>query len=137
MKKAKLFIVLIPLTCFFLTNCNETIEPIDDKENFGVFLGEEDENISYFYKYKNIASDIDNFSNTSIKDLKDHDVTIYSYLSVGSLEKYRSYYNEFKDLTFMDYDNWPDERWIDVSNTSWQNHILSEAQRMKMASSIP
>ena len=46
-------------------------------------------------------------------------------------EKYRDYYDDFKDITFMDYENWPDERWVDVSNSSWQNHIISEASRLK------
>ncbi len=96
---------------------------------FGVFLGEDDTNLSEFYKYESIAIDVDEFSTSSLEDLKNHNVKIYAYLSIGSLEKYRSYYEQFKDITFMDYDNWPDERWVDVSNLDWQNHISSEAYR--------
>ena len=97
---------------------------------YGVFLGAHDEDIDKILSFDAVAIDLDEFSSSSIKKLKDNDVKIYAYLSIGSLEKYRSYYEEFKDITFMDYDNWPDERWVDVSNSGWQNHISSEADRL-------
>ena len=99
--------------------------------SYGVFLGADSKSIDRISQYKNVVIDIDEFDQASISSLKDRGSSIYSYLSIGSLEKYRPYYEEYKDLTFLDYENWPDERWIDVSNTSWQEHLLSEADRLK------
>lgn len=90
------------------------------KDAYGVYLGENGSNTDKLLGYKNLIIDLDEFSTSNIASIKEAGCKIYSYLSVGSLEKYRSYYEEYKDITFMDYDNWPDERWVDVSNHSWQ-----------------
>ena len=49
---------------------------------------------------------------------------IYGYLSIGSLENYRSYYEEFAELALKSYENWPDEYWIDVSSERWQSYVV-------------
>lgn len=128
MKKIALFL-LIP----FLTSCGNASQnrPTPTSYEYGVFLGANSSSLEKISKYKNTIIDLDEFTQKDIDYLKDQGCNVYSYLSVGSLEKYRSYYEEFKDLTFMDYDNWPDERWIDVSNEAWQNHLISEANRFK------
>ena len=139
--------ILVPLFVLLLTGCGKSnrrnnnsstssstigsVPPVTYKEEYGVFLGANSSSINQLINYKNICIDLDEFSASDISLLKENQCTIYGYLSVGSLEKYRSYYETFKDLTFMDYENWPDERWIDVSNTSWQSHIISEATRLK------
>lgn len=132
MKRSKLLCLLLVL---LLTGCNSSKKKSShDYEaplKYGVFLGCDSSSVNIIKKYPNIAIDLDNFSNSDVSTLKQSDCFIYAYLSVGSLEKYRSYYETYKDLTFMDYENWPNERWVDVSNTSWQAHILSEANRLK------
>ena len=132
MKKIILFL-LIP----FLTSCGNSQqtktssnESISDGE-YGVFLGANSSSLERISNYKNVIIDIDEFEEKDINYLEDKGCEIYSYLSVGSLEKYRSYYEEFKDLTFMDYDNWPDERWVDVSSNAWQDHLVNEVNRFK------
>lgn len=126
-----LVVSLVALSaCTF--NKNTTHSKSDSsKEKFGVFLGASDANVEKISKYQKVMIDIDEFSEQSIKYLKDNNVEIYAYLSVGSLEKYRPYYEEFKDYTFMDYENWPDERWIDVSEPKWISHLNSEATRFQ------
>lgn len=52
--------------------------------------------------------------------------TIYGYVSLGSLESYRPYAQRFQNLTFAPYENWPDERWIDVTDASWQRFITTK-----------
>ncbi len=61
-----------------------------------------------------------------IKKLKDSGKTVYSYLSIGSLENYRPYYEEFKDKTLAPYENWDEEFWMDVSDKGWQKLITEE-----------
>ena len=47
-------------------------------------------------------------------------------MSIGSLETYRPYYKRFKKYTLGGYENWSDERWMDVSQKSWQDFIVNE-----------
>ena len=126
------------LGCNQKTNNNNTQEEkkentpsVTSKEDFGVFLGLQEGNYQKLLSFKKVAIEIEEFSSSIIDELKSNDIEIYAYLSVGSLEKYRPYYNEFKNYTFMDYDNWPHERWIDVSQKSWQDHIKDTASSFK------
>lgn len=126
---------LVPLILVLsLSGCGSSKKKSGENQaplKYGVFLGCDSSSLSKIKKYPNVAIDLDNFSSSAISSLKENECTIYAYLSVGSLEKYRSYYETYKDLTFMDYENWPDERWVDVSDSSWQSHILDEANRLK------
>ncbi len=125
----KILIFTLPFVALtMLTGCNKTKKY---SNGYGVFLGAKDEDTDKIMKYDTVCIDLDEFSESNIKKLKDNHTEIYAYLSIGSLENYRSYYEEFKDLTFMDYENWSDERWVDVSNDRWQSHINSEADRLK------
>ena len=124
-------ILLIPL---LLTGCkgqknDEYVIP--QMDDYGAFLGRSGNNVDGFNKYKYVSVELDEFSHTNIERLSKKGVHFLAYLNVGSLESYRDYYDEYESLTFKDYDNWPDERWIDVTNISWQNNIVSLAQRFK------
>ena len=129
------FLFLLSIICLSSCSFNKTktteSSNKEDPKWYGVFLGAKDNDIDRIAQYKKVMIDMDEFSDNSIYYLKDKGCEIYAYLSVGSLEKYRSYYNEYKSYTFMDYENWPDERWIDVSKKSWQNLLKQEAQRFK------
>lgn len=87
-------------------------------------MGRSGDNVSGLNEYQNISIEINEFSSQSIQDLKENQTNIFAYLNVGSLENYRDYYEEFKHLTFLDYDNWPDERWINVTDQSWQDFVV-------------
>lgn len=108
-------------------------EEIANKKDFGAYLGLTDESDNYkkLLNYKEVAIEIGEYSSEHISLIKDNNTDIYAYLSVGSLENYKDYYNEFKNLTFMDYDNWPDERWIDVSSTLWADKLVELATKFK------
>lgn len=76
--------------------------------------------------YKNAVADVQYYYPHEIKALKSGGRKIYSYMSIGSLETYRPYYKRFKKYTIGKYENWADERWIDVSKKSWQDFIVNE-----------
>lgn len=96
--------------------------------NYGVFLGVNKGNLKAskkkIDKYKIIVIDAQEFSKEQISNWKSEGHIVYSYLNVGSIETYRSYYKEYKHLALKSYDNWPDEYWIDVSDASWQSKII-------------
>lgn len=61
-------------------------------------------------------------------------VHVYGYLNACALEKERSYYEKFKHLRIAAYDGWPGEYWVDVTDKSWQEHLISEAKKFKSMS---
>ena len=139
LKKISSRIACLFLVPFLLASCqnssekpakSSTSEESVSSFDVGVFLGESSKNVDKLVAYKSVAIDLDEFDQSSIRKLKENNVEIYGYLSIGSLERYRSYYDEFKESTIMPYENWPDEWWMDVTNLDWQEHIKSEANRL-------
>ena len=101
------------------------------QKEYGVFLGVSPSKkaLNRMKKYQKVVLDADYFSAEDIKVLKDANCIVYSYLDIGSLENFRSYYDRFKDLpNFIlgKYENWDEEVWINPANKSWQQLILNE-----------
>ena len=67
----------------------------------------------------------------SVKSAVKRGVFVYGYLNAGALEKERPYYQQFKHLRLAPYDGWDGEFWIDPTDREWQQHLISEAKRMK------
>lgn len=109
---SRMFIKKIFLIVFILTACG--------KKEYGVFLNSHKTALK---NYEILVIDADLYSKEDIIKLKKNNDKVYSYLNIGSLENYRDYYDEFKDLTFADYENWNEERWIDVGATAWQDFV--------------
>ncbi|MCR4616713.1 MAG: endo alpha-1,4 polygalactosaminidase [Lachnospiraceae bacterium] len=104
---------------------------------YAVLLGVNEEDIINRSKgYDIIVVDGIDYSKETVEKLKGNGKSngkdngkrkyVYAYLSIGSLENYRSYYDEFKDITIGEYENWPDEYWVDVSDEKWQRLIVDE-----------
>lgn len=130
MKKTAILLISLLLVATFCA-CNRSFDDEDESGGFGAFLGASARDVEKLLSYDEVAIDLDEFDSESIARLKAAGVVIDAYLSVGALENYRSYYEDFAHLTFMDYEHWQDERWIDVSNAAWQNKLQSEAARFK------
>jgi len=60
-------------------------------------------------------------------------VHVYGYLNACALEKERSYYDKFEDLQIAAYSGWPGEYWVDCTDPKWREHLISEANRFKLA----
>ena len=94
---------------------------------WGVFIGTTlHGNTSKVKNYKSIVIDAQNYTAKEIKKLKSGGRKVYSYLSIGSIAKYRSYYKRFKKYALGNYNNWPGEKWIDTSKKAWQDFIVNE-----------
>ena len=142
MKKIPAFI----FTSLLLTGCNflnfkknetniTTNKEIDQEnhehdwiisyDDYGAFLGRNENNITGFYDYNYLSFEFDEFSDQNIQNLNNKNIKTFAYLNVGSLENYRYYYDNFKNITIGEYENWEDEAWINVSNVEWQNFIVN------------
>ena len=121
----KFFLLII--TPLLLCGCKPrgVPEPERHYDDYGAFLGRSDNDVTSFSNYNYISCELDEFGDSNITRLNSKGVHFLAYLNVGSLETYRDYYEDYESITFKDYDNWPDERWIDVSNTDWQNFAVN------------
>lgn len=103
------------------------------EREYGVFIGmEREELLELANPYDSLVLDANYLEKSDIRQLKEKSQQIFAYLNVGALEKSNSFYEDFKDLTFKPYDNWPDEAWLDVTNAAWQDFLVDNlAQDLK------
>ena len=116
-------------TCFAAVSadpCCIKAETADIKYEYGVFLGADPEDISYMENYRKIVIDAQYFEDEEISELKEAGHTVYSYLNLGSVEKFRPYYKKYKKYSLGKYENWTDEKWVDVSQKEWQDFVVDK-----------
>lgn len=130
MKKTRITSLIMAMAmCFaaFFTNIGVIkADAASIKYEYGVFLGADPEDIHYMESYKKIVIDAQYFSKSEISKLKKSGHTVYSYINLGSVEKFRSYYKTYKKFSLGVYENWTDERWVDVSQQEWQDFIVND-----------
>jgi hypothetical protein len=135
--KKKLVFYTIAFLClvsaFFFCTTGTTSHPSTERENYGVFCGLDPQKIETLYRYNLVIIDAMNFSVQNIADLHAHEVKVYSYLNIGSIETFRDYYNLFKDHTLKDYIGWDEEKWMDVSYRPWQIYVTQTLAPMLRA----
>ena len=134
LKRIALAIFIIPMLIFlivfvFLIKAGAKTDDYD--ERYGVFIGIGSKDIDKLKDYQTVIIDAEHFTKADIKKLKKAGKTVYSYLSIGSLEDYRSYYKAYKYLALSKYDGWEGEEWVDVSAKSWQKLMLKRAKEFK------
>lgn len=116
------------LNIFSLTACTK-----DETNNkYGVFIGLDRSQIEKLYDYDIVVIDAQYFTASDIELLHKNDTTVYSYLNIGSIEKFRKYYPQFQNLILSPYENWDDEYWIDVSAGDWQDYMFTLAGELSM-----
>lgn len=94
--------------------------------SYGVFLGLGPESMDKFKDYEIVVIDAQYFTKEQIDQLHTGGHKVYSYINVGSVEDFRSYYDKYEPYTLGDYENWDEERWVDVSNKEWKNFVLND-----------
>lgn len=109
-------IIMIVITIIILSGCS-------GKEDYGVFLSLDNSNLEIFTIYDTVVIDAQYFSKEDIEFLHENDVKVLSYFNVGSIENFRDYYEDFEYLTLGIYENWEEEKWVDVSAQEWQDFI--------------
>lgn len=123
-KSLVLLIVACTILVMGITGCSENSKEF--KNEYGVFLSLDNKNLDVFNDYRVIVIDATYFEKEDILKLKEKGHEVYTYLNIGSIETFREYYDDFKDITIGDYENWNEEKWIDVSNKEWQNFIIED-----------
>ena len=106
-------------------NGNSTLP--EDPLKYGVFIGANPDQADLFIGYDIIVIDAAYYDKADIDKLHQDGMIVYSYLNVGSIEYFRDFFSDYQHLILDEYENWPDEYWVDVSDIGWQNHIHAEA----------
>ncbi|MDZ7835459.1 MAG: endo alpha-1,4 polygalactosaminidase [Alkalibacterium sp.] len=95
--------------------------------DYGVFLSLTGrEAVVAAENYQMVVIDAQNLSENEIAEMQDRGQLVYSYLNIGSLETFRTYFEEFEHLTLKPYINWDNEFWIDASTEEWQEFVSVE-----------
>ena len=126
------WIITILVVLLFGTSCAPGIpDNTADLMKYGVFIGADEEKLFSLKDYDILIVDAENLTKQGVDRIhKNGNKLIYSYLNIGSVEEFRSYYDDFLSLTIGEYENWDDEKWIDISSEGWQKHISETADRM-------
>ena len=95
------------------------------QKDYGVFLSLDASDMDRITEYQTVVIDAHYFSKKDIAYLKKQGCTVYSYINIGAIENFREYYDEYSNLALGDYENWEEEKWVDVSSTVWQNFLVS------------
>lgn len=93
---------------------------------YGVFLGIENKDIGRLDNYNKVVIEPSEFKHADISSLHKKNKEVYGYINIGALEEYRPYFKQFENITLSIYEDWPDERWVDVSSKEWQNFIIND-----------
>ncbi len=125
----KTVIVLIAFVTFVLVvtvGYNFTQKSYDD---YGVFIGADSDSLETVSKYNIVVIDADFITYREIARLHTLDnKKVFSYLNVGSLETFRDIHSEMFDITLDNYENWEEEKWVDVTQDKWVSYILDKAE---------
>lgn len=112
-----------------LVGCNKNTTDI--KTEYAVLIGANSNITADIENVDVLVIDADYFMSDDISKLRINGVNeIYSYLNIGSLENFRTYYDEYVKYTLGEYENWPEERWIDVSQKEWQDFISARVDEL-------
>ena len=71
------------------------------------------------------------YTKTEIKALKATGYKVLAYLSVGTIEKERSWWKSMKKYALKKLEDWPDEYFADLTQKPWRSHLYSQAKKLK------
>lgn len=128
----KILIFLLFLI-FLLIGCGKEVKESmsQNTKEYMVLIGENPDIVKTVSDVDVLVIDASYFTKEEIEALKNNNINkIYSYLNIGSIETFRDYYIDFEKYTLDDYENWPDEKWIDVSKHEWQECIFAESEKL-------
>ena len=134
MRKKKLFlrkicVLVLILSTALLSACSD--DSSDGAEKYVVLIGEDSDITDKLSDIDLLVIDAEYFSQNDIARLRENGIReIYSYINIGSIESFRSYDTDFEKYTLGAYENWPEEKWIDVSAPEWQACTVSRVDAL-------
>lgn len=78
-----------------------------------------------------IVIEPDDYTAAQVKAIKAKGYKVLGYLSVGTIEKGRSWYAKYKKYGLKRLKDWPDEVYADVRKTNWRIFLVTRAKKIK------
>ena len=78
-----------------------------------------------------IVIEPDDYTASEVKAIKNKGYKVLAYLSVGTIEKERSFYKKYKKYGLKPLKDWPDEVYADVTRTAWRTFLVDRAKALK------
>ena len=66
-----------------------------------------------------------------VKEIKAKGYKVLAYLSIGTIEKERSWYKTYSKYKLRQLPDWPKEYYVDVGKTVWKKFLVSKAKEYK------
>ena len=120
-----MFLIFISISSICKISGNEK-----KQKDYGVFLSLDSSDVKKISEYKTVIIDAQYFSKKDIEYLKRKGCTVYSYINIGSIEVFRDYYEKYSGLSLDNYENWDEEKWMDVSSYAWQKFLVSLSKKL-------
>ena len=119
MFKRLVFVIVISASLLLFSSCAHA----SDRMRYGVFLSVT-EDLAQFDECETVVIDAQFFDEKEIAEFKKAGHKVFSYINIGSVEDWRDYFDE--SLTLGAYENWDEERWVDVADDRWQSFVVDE-----------
>lgn len=130
-RKITIIFCIYLLLLFVGCEANEEDRTMENTTDYMVLLGEDSSIVEKVSDVDVLVIDAAYFCKEEIASLKDKNIgKVYTYLNIGSIENFRSFYEDYENYILGDYENWPEEKWIDVSQPEWQEFIINESKEL-------
>ena len=73
----------------------------------------------------------EDYISEEVQKIRKKGYKVLAYLSLGTNEKSRSWFNKYKKYNLQQLGDWPDEYYADVRKTEWREHLITEAKKYK------
>ena len=123
-------LLLMLIASAFLLGSHVMQQKKEEKKDYGVFLNVDDSVLDQLGAYETVVIDAQYFKEKDIEMLHENGTIVYTYLNIGSIETFREYYKTYADLAIGDYENWEEEKWVDVASPDWQQFIGELVQKL-------
>ena len=101
----------------------------ENQKDYKVLIGMAPDKAMNLKGIKTLVIDAEFFSEEEVARLHANGNTnILSYLNIGSIETFRDDYKEFEEIALGHYENWDEEKWVNVADKRWQKRIKNKAQ---------
>ena len=78
-----------------------------------------------------IALEPDDYKDADIKAIRAKGYKVLAYLSIGTIEKERSWFKRFEQHKKKRLPDWPNEYYMDMGKTVWKKFLVSKAKKYK------
>lgn len=78
-----------------------------------------------------IVLEPDDYSKAAVAQIKNKGYKVLAYLSIGTIEKERSWYNKYEVYGLKKLEDWPNEVYADVVQKPWRDFLIERAKQLK------